>query len=35
MLALLAYPDADNPDADPYWKKVNADCILIKWPEVN
>ena len=35
MLALLAHPDADYPDVDTDWKQVNADCILIRWPEVN
>ena len=29
MLALIAYPDADYPEADPDRKCVNADCILI------
>ena len=35
MLAGYADPDASYPDADPDWKQVNADCILIRWPEVN
>ena len=30
MLALLAYPDADYPDADLNRKQINADCILIR-----
>ena len=35
LLAFLTFSDADYPDTDPDWKKVNADFTLIRWRNVN